>query len=87
MGITGLWPLLKAVTRPGHIKQYARKRVAVDTYAWLHKAVYGCCVELATGIGSEKWLSYCLEFVDLLLSHGIEVWLVFDGGKLIGISF
>ena len=80
MGIQGLWPQLKSITRHRHISYFSGKRVAVDTYAWLHKAVYGCCTELAFGTKTDKWILYCLEFVDLLLSTGIEVYLVFDGG-------
>ena len=47
MGISGLLPLLKPVTKDNHISSYSHRRIAIDGYAWLHKAVYGCCVELA----------------------------------------
>jgi hypothetical protein len=29
-----------------------------------------------------KWISYCIGMLDLLLSYGIEVTLVFDGADL-----
>jgi hypothetical protein len=47
MGITGLLPLLKPVVKDGHVSQFKGKTVAVDGYVWLHRAVYGCCVQLA----------------------------------------
>lgn len=81
MGIQGLWPLLKDYIRPGHVGEYRGRRVAVDTYVWLHRAVYGCCVELARGEPSDKWLKYCIEMIDSLLAHDISVYLVFDGGS------
>jgi len=37
MGITGLLPLLKSITRDTHVRQLQGQRVAVDTYCWLHK--------------------------------------------------
>ena len=82
MGIQGLWPLLKEHVQSKHIRDYGGKRVAVDTYVWLHKAAFGCCLELASGKDSTKWISYCIEYIDLLLGAGIEVHLVFDGGPL-----
>lgn len=51
-------------------------------YAWLHKSVYGCCVELASGRESDKWLTYCLNLIDMLVSFNITVHMVFDGANL-----
>jgi exonuclease 1 len=82
MGITGLLPLLKPVTKVNHISSYKNKRIAIDGYAWLHKAVYGCCLELATGVDSDKWVSYCLKLIDMLLFNQIIVHMVFDGANL-----
>lgn len=82
MGISGLLPLLKPVTKDNHISSYSNRRIAIDGYAWLHKAVYGCCVELATGVDCDKWVSYCLKLIDMLLSNKIVVHMVFDGANL-----
>ena len=82
MGITGLLPLLELVTRDSNVSSYRNKTVAIDGYAWLHKAVYGCCIELATGLESDKWISYCLNLIDMLLRNGITVHMVFDGANL-----
>ena len=82
MGITRLLPLLEPVTRDSNVSSYRNKTVAIDGYAWLHKAVYGCCIELATGLESDKWISYCLNLIDMLLRNGITVHMVFDGANL-----
>jgi len=37
MGIPGLLPFLNRIKRKRHISYYANKKVAVDTYCWLHK--------------------------------------------------
>ena len=37
MGITGLLPLLKNITEPIHVKEYAGKTLAIDASSWLHK--------------------------------------------------
>ena len=46
MGITGLLPALKKVTKLGSIDEFRGKVVAIDTYCWLHRAVYGSCAEM-----------------------------------------
>jgi exonuclease 1 len=82
MGISGLLRELKPVTKVNHISSYKNKRIAIDGYAWLHKAVYGCYLELATGVDSDKWVSYCLKLIDMLLFNQIIVHMVFDGANL-----
>jgi len=85
MGIQGLLPLLKPITNTVNLKTYAGKTVAVDTYSWIHKAVFGSCVEIVTSQNIEekmKWLNYCVNYIDLLLENRVEVYLVFDGANL-----
>lgn len=43
MGISGLLPLLRSITRRIHLDQFAGQSVAVDAYSWLHRGVYGAC--------------------------------------------
>lgn len=64
------------------MKELAGKRVAVDGYAWLHKASYGCCIDLCTGVRTDRYISYCIVLVKMLLSHNIHVTIVFDGADL-----
>ena len=39
-------------------------------------------MELATGVESTKWISYCLKLIDMLLDNEIVVHMVFDGANL-----
>ncbi|CAM9301965.1 unnamed protein product, partial [Discosporangium mesarthrocarpum] len=82
MGIAGLLPLLKPVTRDTHISDLKGKTVGIDAYCWLHKGIYSCSFELCQGIPTDKYIKYCLERVYLLLRHGVKPYLVFDGGYL-----
>lgn len=84
MGIQGLLQAVKPVIQNSHISQFKRKKVAVDGYCWLHKAVYGCCVELCRGDpqATMKWINYCLQYIHMLLHHEIHVVMVFDGDSL-----
>lgn len=54
MGIQGLLPVLKSITRPVHVSEYRGHRVAVDAYCWLHRGAYTCSVELCEGTPTDK---------------------------------
>lgn len=82
MGIQGLLPLLKSVTDNAHVRDYAGLNVGVDALCWLHKAVYGCAMALATGKPTSAHIRYCEERLDLLLAHGVRPYFVFDGAAL-----
>mmetsp|Transcript_15997 Transcript_15997/g.24120 ORF Transcript_15997/g.24120 Transcript_15997/m.24120 type:complete len:733 (+) Transcript_15997:3-2201(+) len=82
MGIQGLLPLVRPVVQSAHISKFRGRRVAVDTYSWIHKAVYGSVEDLIANPDSVKWVSYCLAYIDMLLAFDIEVHLVFDGCNL-----
>lgn len=56
MGISGLIPLLKPIHKNKHLSEFAGKRVAVDAYVWLHKGVYACAPEVATGRRTTKYV-------------------------------
>lgn len=82
MGISGLLPLLKNITRNVHISQYANQRVAIDAYCWLHRGAYSCSTELCQNIPTVKYINFCVSRVQLLRSFNITPVLVFDGGAL-----
>eukprot|EP00897_Mesotaenium_endlicherianum_P003304 jgi/Mesen1/3000/ME000177S02267 len=46
MGISGLLPALKSITKKVHVQEYAGKRVAVDTYGWLHRGALTCSKDI-----------------------------------------
>jgi exonuclease 1 len=82
MGVTGLLPLLKPIIKSSNIRQFHHRRVAVDTYSWIHKSLYGVLDELILNPDTTKWIHYCLRYLDLLLSQDMDVILVFDGANL-----
>jgi len=79
MGITGLLPFLKEIVENTHIQTYAGKRVAVDTYCWIHKGGFACASDLAKGIKTDVYVNYCLKFINMLKSYKVTPVLVFDG--------
>ena len=46
MGINGLLKNTRSVGKKKHITQYKNKKVAVDGYSWMHKALYKCSLEI-----------------------------------------
>ncbi|CDK26816.1 unnamed protein product [Kuraishia capsulata CBS 1993] len=82
MGVTGLLPLLKAAQVPCSLEDYRGKTLAVDSYAWLHKAVFSCAMELVRDQPTQKYISYMMRRIDMLRHFGIEPYMVFDGDYL-----
>ncbi|KAF9652654.1 PIN domain-like protein [Thelephora ganbajun] len=82
MGISGLLPLLKPIHKNKHLSEFSGKTVAVDAYVWLHKGVYACAPEVATGKKTTKYVEYSMHRVRLLRHHKIIPYIVFDGGPL-----
>lgn len=82
MGISGLLPKLASITRPVHVEEYKGKRVAVDGYCWLHRATYGCSMELCQGTPTNRYITFFMGLVRMLLYHKVEPLIVFDGGRL-----
>jgi exonuclease-1 len=54
MGIQGLLIALKSIQTTKHLSEFAGQTVAVDAYVWLHKGVFTCATELATGKPTHK---------------------------------
>ncbi|XP_068105390.1 exonuclease 1 isoform X2 [Hyperolius riggenbachi] len=82
MGIQGLLQFLKEASQPINVKQYKGQTVAVDTYCWLHKGAFACAEKLAKGEPTDQYVTYCMKFVHMLVSHGVKPILVFDGCTL-----
>ncbi|XP_044162007.1 exonuclease 1 [Bufo gargarizans] len=82
MGIQGLLQFLKEASEPINVKKYKGQTVAVDTYCWLHKGAFACAEKLAKGEPTDQYVTYCMKFVHMLLSHGVRPILVFDGCTL-----
>ncbi|KAM5300946.1 exonuclease 1 isoform 2-T2 [Glossophaga mutica] len=82
MGIHGLLQFIKEASEPIHVRKYKGQAVAVDTYCWLHKGAIACAEKLAKGEPTDKYVGFCMKFVNMLLCHGIKPILVFDGCTL-----
>jgi exonuclease-1 len=54
MGISGLLPALKSISTQKHLSEFAGQTIAVDAYVWLHRGVFTCATELATGKDTHK---------------------------------
>jgi len=82
MGINGLLPYLKPIQKDKNISQYRNMTVAIDSYCWLHKAIYSCALDIANNVQTDKYVIYCLRKIELLLSYNIRPVVIFDGGPL-----
>ncbi|KAJ7100016.1 PIN domain-like protein [Mycena belliarum] len=82
MGISGLLPALKSISTQKHLSEFAGQTLAVDAYVWLHRGIFTCATELATGRDTHKYVDYAMHRVRLLRHHKIEPYVVFDGGPL-----
>ncbi len=82
MGVPGLLQALSACMQKVHISSYRGKRVAVDSYVWLHRAVLTCAADLCLNIPTRKYVDYFVALVQALIHDGVIPVLVFDGDKL-----
>ncbi|KAI9676904.1 MAG: Rad2 nuclease [Caeruleum heppii] len=82
MGIVGLLPLLKSIHRPCNLKKFAGQTIGVDAYGWLHRGSISCCVELAMGWPTRKYVEFAMHRVRMLQHYGVTPYLVFDGDYL-----
>lgn len=82
MGITGLLPYMAEATRPCHLSEFNGGTIAVDSYCILHRGANSCAEQLARGEETTVYLRFCMNYVKMLLSHGLHVIMVFDGRHL-----
>ncbi|KAG5371887.1 Exodeoxyribonuclease 1 [Yarrowia sp. C11] len=82
MGVSGLLPLLKPIQNTTHISEFKGQRLAVDGFAWLHKAAFGSAEELALNKPTDRPQQWVMRKIEFLKRCGVDVLLVFDGGAL-----
>ncbi|KAH8829312.1 PIN domain-like protein [Flagelloscypha sp. PMI_526] len=82
MGISGLLGALKSIQKTKKLSEFSGQTIGVDAYVWLHKSVFTCATELATGVPTHKYVDYVVHRLRLLRHYNIEPYLVFDGGPL-----
>ena len=79
MGIKCLLRNLKETEHRVHASKLKGKRVAVDSYCWLHKAITTCAIELVHKQPTRKYIDYMISRVNLLLDAGCTPIMIFDG--------
>lgn len=83
MGIQGLLPQLKPIQQPVTLRRYSGQTLAIDGYAWLHRAAHSCAMELATDQPTTKYLQFFIKRLTMLRStFNITPYLVFDGDSI-----
>lgn len=82
MGVKGLLLALKSVQRQRHLSEYAHSRVAVDGFAWLHRAAFAALHESVNGQVSDRPVKFCLKRAKMMLANGVTPLFVFDGRPL-----
>ncbi|ODV85369.1 hypothetical protein CANARDRAFT_28166 [[Candida] arabinofermentans NRRL YB-2248] len=82
MGVTGLLPALKSIQEPCTLERYRGKTLAVDTYAWLHKAAFSCSMDIVMEKPTKAYVNYVLKRLDAFKHYQITPYMVFDGDYL-----
>lgn len=82
MGIKNLLPALKGVEQRKSLEDFRGKRVAVDGYSWLHKAVHGCGYDIYINSDYTKFLESMVNKIAVLKQYEIHVVIVYDGDRL-----
>ncbi|CUS23477.1 LAQU0S10e01288g1_1 [Lachancea quebecensis] len=83
MGIQGLLPQLKPIQQPITLIRYEGQTLAIDGYAWLHRAAHSCAEELALGRPTSKYLEFFIKRLNMLRNRfNINPYLVFDGDAI-----
>lgn len=81
MGVPQLLPQLKDIQEVVSLAEFKGQTLAIDAYAWLHKSVMSCPVELGKGLYTDKYVNYFRRRVAMLRGFGVEPYFVFDGDK------
>jgi exonuclease-1 len=82
MGIKGLLQTLKGIENKKTLEEFRGKRVAIDGYSWLHKAVYGCGYDICISSDYTKFLESMINKIATLKQFEIHVVIVYDGDRL-----
>lgn len=82
MGVSGLLPVLKSIQEPTTLERYRGKTLAIDTYAWLHKASFSCAEDLVLERPTKAYLNYFKKRIEMLKYFNITPYFVFDGDFL-----
>ena len=82
MGITGLLPTLKDACVETSLRKLHDTVAVIDTYCWLHKALFPVSMEVYQGKQVSAHITFCMRRVQDLRKHNIRPVFVFDGRDL-----
>lgn len=82
MGVAGLLPVLKPIAEPASLEKYRGKTVAIDTYSWLHKAVFCCADKIVLDMPTKAYWGYFNKKLNMLRHFQITPYFVLDGDYL-----
>ncbi|KAK9171982.1 XPG I-region family protein [Cryptosporidium meleagridis] len=82
MGIQGLLPNVDNISIKSKIDMFKGKRVAIDTYGWLHRSAANCAESMVLGKPTRVHINYCIEKIRTLQGKGLIPVCVFDGATL-----
>lgn len=82
MGVAGLLPVLKPVAESASLERYRGKTVAIDTYSWLHKAVFCCADKIVMDMPTKAYWGYFNKKLNMLRHFQITPYFVLDGDYL-----
>ncbi|KAF8821201.1 XPG N-terminal domain-containing protein [Cardiosporidium cionae] len=82
MGVHGLLKAIRCISKASHLRNYSGSICAIDAFSWLHKGCTPCALDMVEGKRTTEFVSYCMNKVDLLLSHNIQPVMVFDGAPM-----
>lgn len=82
MGVTGLLPLLKNASKPGHISDFRGSTAAVDGYCWLHRGAFSCAEKLVLGEKTDMHIRFCMKMIGVMQANKVRPVVVFDGKSL-----
>lgn len=81
MGIKSLLKNTKSVSKRRHISHYRNKTVAIDGFAWIHRASYNCPEEVIFEKNIRGIFKFFQQKMAYLLQLNINIILVFDGAE------
>lgn len=82
MGITGLLGMLKDATIDVSLSDLNGTVAVIDTYCWLHKALFPVSMDVYLGKPVTTHITFCMRKVKELRQNNIKPIFVFDGRDL-----
>jgi exonuclease-1 len=82
MGIGDLLVILRHLFKEKQLSDFKDKRIGIDGYCWLHKAVYCDNMDLAFNENSTGFIYFIKNKLNKMIKAGCIPVMIFDGDKL-----